>query len=391
MTMYRFRAQALTPVHVGSGQEIDPLEFMLHENRLIHFNPAEIVNHLTPEERHRFLQLLEKAELKAIQSFLRTHLDPQRPGLVHVDISEEFRREFEHKASNPNNQFRVDMMPRNPHLGTVYLPGSGIKGAIRTAVVNYFANLDPGTRQSVHEAVRGERNDNKKSRLLEEKALNRRHSETERDVLRLLEVEDVRLPDASTRIDRAVNLNPAKPGSQKIQIWVERLKSLADGTGAPAFTVTLHLDTRAMKDHRVQSSLGRTLDFDTLLQACNRFYWGRMTAEGDKFDGRPTGGDSWKTLHALFPKGKTTDGENVIIDPSKPPWWCSQQKTRILLRMGRFSHFESLSVDELRQGYNVQARRPIEDMGASRTRCAMGGGKPAMPFGWVQLTLESTQ
>jgi CRISPR-associated protein Csm5 len=389
MTRYRFRAQALTPVHIGSGHEIDPLEFMLQRNRLIHFNPAEIVNRLAPDERHRFLQLLEKAELKAVQSFLRTHLDPQQPGLVHVDISEEFRREFEEKASNPNNQFRVDMMPRNPHLGTVYLPGSSIKGAIRTALVNYFANLDPTTRESVHQAVRGERNDNNKSRLLEEKALNRRHSETERDVLRLLEVEDVSLPDASTRIDRAVNLNPTKSGSQKIQIWVERLKSLADETQAPAFAVTLHLDTKAMKDHRVRACLGRTIDFETILQACNRFYWGRMTAEADKFDGRSAGGENWKSLHGLFPKGKTTDGEDVIIDPSKPPWWCSQQKKRILLRVGRFSHFESLSVDELRKGYNVQARRPIEGMGASRTRCAMGGGKSAMPFGWVQLTLES--
>lgn len=388
MTRYRFRAQALTPVHIGSGHEIDPLEFILHGNRLIHFNPAEIVNRLPSDERNRLLQLLEKAELKAIQSFLRTHLDSQQAGLVQVEISEEFSREFEEKASNPNNQFRVDMMPRNPHLGTVYLPGSSIKGAIRTALVNYFANLDPTARESVHQAVRGERNDNNKSRVLEEKALNRRHSETERDVLRLLEVEDVSLPSASTRIDRAFHLNPAKSGPQKIQIWVERLKSLADETKAPVFVVTLHLDTKAMKHQQVRASLGRTLDFETILQACNRFYWGRMTAEADKFDGRSAGGQDWKSLHGLFPKGRTTDGEDVIIDPSKPPWWCSPQKKRILLRVGRFSHFESLSVDELRQGYNVQARRPIEDMGASRTRCAMGGGRAVMPFGWVQLTLE---
>ncbi len=389
MTRYRFTAQALTPVHIGSGQEIDPLEFILHGNRLIHFNPAELITRLPLPDRDRFVQLIEKAELKAIQSFLRNHLDPKQASPVYVDISEEFRKEFEEKASNPNNQFRVDMMPRNPHLGNVYLPGSSIKGAIRTALVNYFTNLDPTAKESIHQAVRAERNDNRKPTVLEEKALNRLHSETEWDVLRLLEVEDVSLPSGSTRIDRAVHLNPAKSGPEKIQIWVERLKSLADERKAPVFTVTLHLDTKAMLDPRVRTSLGRILDFETILQACNQFYWGRMAAEADKFDGRGAGGKSWKRLHGLFPKGRTTDGEDVIIDPAKPPWWCSPQKKRMLLRVGRFSHFESLSVDGLRQGYNVQGRRPIEHMGATRTRCALGGDNTAVPFGWVQLTLEN--
>jgi CRISPR-associated protein Csm5 len=59
-----------------------------------------------------------------------------------------------------------------------------------------------------------------------------------------------------------------------------------------------------------------------------------------------------------------------------------------LLRVGHFSHFESLSVDELRKGYNIKKREPITDMGSTRTRCLMENGKPAMPFGWLMLTLD---
>jgi CRISPR-associated protein Csm5 len=77
-----------------------------------------------------------------------------------------------------------------------------------------------------------------------------------------------------------------------------------------------------------------------------------------------------------------------VIDPSTP-YWHSPQRKRLLLRIGRFSHFESLSVDELRQGWNVQASRPITGMGATRIRCAMENDKPAMPFGWLLLTLEA--
>lgn len=390
MTVYRFKAQALTPVHVGSGNEIDPLEFILHGNRLIHFNPSDVVNRLPAEELRRYLELLERADLKAIQSFLRNHLDPkQQNDVVSIDASEAFRNEFERKASTPDNRFRVFMMPRNLHSAQVYLPGSSLKGAIRTALLNHFANLDDETRQSVHARVSGA-NEAERGRALEESAFGRRQSETERDVLRLLDVEDVALPDASTRIDRAVNINPSSRGSEKIQMWVERLKSLADSYNAPGFQVSLHLDQSAMQHRRVKAQLGRTLDFDTILSACNRFYWGRMKAEGDKFDDKASCGQSWKAIHDLFPRGKTPEPDAPIftIDPGSP-YWRQPARKRMLLRVGRFSHFESLSVDELRQGYNIQARRPIKDMGASRTRCLMENQKPPMPFGWLMLTLES--
>lgn len=389
MSIYRFKAQALTPIHVGSGNEIDPLEYTLHGNRLVRFLPGEVVTGLPEAERLRFQDFLERADLKAIQSFLRAHVDPQREDLIKIDVSEAFQREFEAKAVNPDNRFRVDMMPRNPHSGTVILPGSGIKGAIRTAVVNYFANVDPDTKDEVHGAVRSAGREQRATRL-EESALNRRHSETERDLFRLVEVEDVTLPDGATRIDRAEMVNPVKPGIDKVPIWVERIKSFADSWTPPSFNVCIHLDTAALRHERVQALLGRTLKIDTLVRACNHFYWGRMTAEANKFDERTANGRPWQTLHGLFPRGKLPerDAQPFIIDPDSP-YWCQKPRHRILLRIGRYSHFESLSVDSLREGYNVQARKPIEQMGATRTRCVMENGNTPMPFGWLLLTLDS--
>ncbi len=388
MKAYKFRAQALTPVHIGSGCEIEPMEFILHGGKIIQFNPVQVLSELPAPELDRYVRLVDSADLKGIQSFLRTHVDPGRHAIAELDASTAFRNEFEARIGNPNNRFRVDLMPRNPHSGQAYLPGSSIKGAMRTAVVNHFANLDTGSRDRVHRAV-NDAEISRKGRILEEEALNRAHKETERDVFRLVDVEDAALPRGSTRIDRAVNINPGKRGAEKIQIWAERITAVSDGPArAPGFTVTLHIDTLAMDNHHVRSSMGRELDLDTIIGACNSFYWNRMKAEGDKFDGRRSGGADWKALYDLFPKGRTPDGQIVAIEPSKP-YWCTDKRKRMILRVGRFSHFESLSVDELRQGYNVQARRPIRDMGATRTRCAIEGGKPAMPFGWLILTIES--
>jgi CRISPR-associated protein Csm5 len=392
MTTYSFKAHALTPIHVGCGREIDPTEFVLKGEKLVQVNPARLIEGLPPAERDRFTGFLDRADLKEIQNFLRHHTDEDRGGVSRIDTCRLFRNEYEAKASNPNNQFRVEMMPRNPHKGQAYIPGSGIKGAIRTAVVNFLVNHDPtavgaeGRRaiQAVDVKRRGQE--------LEEKALNRSLRETQRDVFRLVHVEDCSLPDNSTRIDRAASFNPFKPGSEKIQIWVERLVSAADTYRPLEFDVVIRIDSQAMANPSVKGTLGRTLDFDGMLEACNRFYWGRMAAEGDRFDGRAQGGPSWQSIHGVFPRGQMEEGGEVFtIDPTNPFWHIPEAgRKRLLLRIGRFSHFESLSVDGLREGYNIQARKPITNMGATRTRCLMENGSPPMPFGWLLLTLDCT-
>jgi CRISPR-associated protein Csm5 len=393
MTTYSFKAHALTPIHVGCGREIDPTEFVLKGEKLVQVNPARLIAGLPPAERDRFTGFLDRADLKEMQNFLRHHTDESRDGVSRIDTCRLFRNEYEAKASNPNNQFRVDMMPRNPHTGQAYIPGSGIKGAIRTAVVNYLVNHDPtavgpeGRRaiQAVDVKRRGQE--------LEEKALNRSLRETQRDIFRLVHVEDCALPDNSTRVDRAASFNPFKPGSEKIQIWVERLISAADTHRPLEFDVVVRIDTQAMANPSVKGTLGRTLDLDRMLEACNQFYWGRMVAEGDRFDDRAQDGPSWQSIHGVFPRGQMEEGGEVFtIDPTNPFWHIPDAgRKRMLLRIGRFSHFESLSVDGLRCGWNAQSRKPIEDMGATRTRCVMENGKPLMPFGWMLLTLDSEE
>lgn len=382
MTTYHFKAQALTPIHIGSGCEIDPTEFLIKDDKLVQFSMARIIEDLDPNEKERFVSFMERADLKEIQNFLRHHMDVKLHGLSSIDAADAFRSEYQVKASNPNNQFKVDMMPRNPHTGQVFIPGSGIKGAIRTAMVNFYTNLNPKTKATVHENVRNE-SIAKPWQVLEEKALNCLKKDTHRDIFRLIHVRDAVLPHNSTRIDRAVN-----SGAKGIQMWVERIKSRADNNNAPEFTVSVRMDDSAMNHPDVKDILGRVFDINTLLDACNRFYWRRMTEEGEKFDDKLNQGQSWKAIENAFPRGQLEDGTLVTINPSVSFWNDPDFVNRhMLLRIGHYSHFESLSVDELRQGQNVRTRQPITGMGSTRTRCIMEKGKCQMPFGWLMLTL----
>ncbi|MFZ5571812.1 MAG: type III-A CRISPR-associated RAMP protein Csm5 [Thermodesulfobacteriota bacterium] len=382
MTTYHFKAQALMPIHIGCGCEIDPTCFLIKDGRLIQFNSATVIENLSAEEKNRFAAFADRADLKEMQNFLGRHLDIQRHAMNTIDASDAFIKEYTAKASNPNNRFIVSMMPRNPHTGRVYVPGSSIKGAIRTAVVNHFANIDADTRPSVHQKVQDERDIKKKCVVLEETALNCRKSDTHKDVFRLVHVSDAELPDNVTRIDRAENT-----AAQGIQMWVERIKSMADSSRPPEFTISLRIDRATMKSQLGKDSLGRTLGINTMMKACNHFYWERMKAESKRFDNAP-GGLAWEALQRLFPRVQLEDDSIITNDPSSAFWDNkSYPVRRMLIRIGHFSHFESLSVDELRESKNRKTGERITE-GSTRTRCAMENGKPAMPFGWLMLTLD---
>jgi len=382
MSTFIFKAEALTPVHVGAGREIDPCEFVLKNDRLMRFNPAQVLNDLDVSARQQFEMLSARVDLKALQVFFGEHAKPERHALGWVGASREFIREFESNAENPSRSFLVQMMPRNPHSGQVYLPGSSLKGSIRTGVVNHFTNRVPELKSQVHGAVRdAEKKD--KGKVLEQKALNRivkgrddrERDEIDRDVFRLIDVEDMMLSSEGTVISRAFTWNPHKEGSEQIQMWYERLKSRSDGEGL-SFQVRLHIDEKAMNHPAVKQSMGRVLDLKTIVKACNAFYWKRLQAELDKFwpgNGHPTRQAIYKTMAV-----QDSTGRLVVHQVDYP---------RMLLRVGRFSHFESLSVDELREGWNARKNLPIKDMGATRTLCHMGDGVPALPFGWIMLAL----
>lgn len=383
MTTFTFTAEALTPIHIGAGQEIDPCGFLVKDGRLMRFNPVQILNDLDADARRRFDELVGNADMKGLQGFFREQFIPERHALSWVDASSEFIQEFQRNADNPSNRFLVQMMPRNHLTGQVFLPGSSVKGAIRTAVISHFTNLVPELKNLVHSAVRHAESKNK-SKVLEHSALDRmvarkdggERDEIDRDVFRLIDVEDTMLPSGATIINRAYNWNPHKEGSDRIHMWFERIKSKADG-GDLQFQLKLHLDEKAIPYLFERKFIGRTIDLRNLVDACNVFYWRRMEAELEKFfpeNNNLTRQAVYRTMAVQDSKGRK------VVYPAEFP--------QMLLRVGRFSHFESLSVDELREGWNAQSGSPIKVMGATRTLCQMGEGKSSLPFGWLMLTLS---
>jgi len=363
-----FRLTPLTPVHIGAGEVITPEEYKITGQTLIRFNPHAIVAAWDAATRRRFEQAIEANNLDRARQMLHEAADQPRFQLYRAAMGAEAAAALrdvppDRRRARDRPRGEVHILVRNLHAGKVVVPGSAIKGAIRTAIVNALAarNLTREDRHAIRQLLDGweQRGGvmkrNRAWEVLETKALVYQRDKTERDPLRGLRVSDGDLPAEAVRVDRVVIRNRSGEQNQArgIQLHVERLLSRADRVPPPSCQIRIALAEEWTRDRRTGL---KPLGWEFVIEKCNDFFMQRYAAEVQSFSFLQ--GRRW--IPAELPAGA------------------------ILLRVGRFSHFESLSVDELRSGWNAQRRRPIEGMGSSRSLCLLDNGVAA-PFGWVLL------
>ncbi|MBK8185548.1 MAG: type III-A CRISPR-associated RAMP protein Csm5 [Candidatus Competibacteraceae bacterium] len=382
MTVYRFRATPLTPIHVGDGNTLAPEDYLIEGDHLIQFNRAAVLRDMKSEVRRQLEERLDRNEFQAAQEILRKSVQAAHQR-CRIQIGAESKADLLKAVGNPLDpvirQRAVQSFVRNPLTGRPYLPGSAIKGAVRTAVVNHYTQKHlPSLKQAVLPLLGHAHNRKNAWKTLETESLNFEFRQLQEDPFRLVKVADADLPTDSTRVDKVWPVKrDGKEDPKGIQMHFERLLSRGDGINGGGFTVELELDEQAGGDERVK--VGRRMDFETIRRACIGFYTGRLLAEQQRF------------FADAQPPEATFGAQGLIkINLDKVLVAKSIRERGLLLRVGRFSHFESLSVDHLRQGWNIQARRPIEE-GSSRTLCRcrsdVAGASMALPFGWLLLEL----
>ncbi len=378
MAILRFRAIPLTPIHIGAGQTITPENYLVEADTLVRFNPHAVLADMAPGDRDTYVKHLEQDRVDSAQELLRQRCRPEDHGVYRAAIGRGSKRELDELVRNPHRRCEVHPFQRNPLTGGPVVPGSSLKGAMRTAVVD---SLVQEHRDEVASAVTDAKQDrrwrhrNEAWQRLERSALGFEEGHMECDPLRMFKVADCDLPWEAARVDQATLMKKGGDGRNlsRVQMHFERLVSRADTSEPPTFAVEMELDEREAAYPEVARLLGRKLRAQDVLDACNEFYWNRLIQELDHF----------------FP-GENAVRERVLQALGSAPATGVPRRPaegEVLLRLGRFSHFESLSVDGLREGWNVQKRQPIDGMGATRTLCETAdGGK--VPFGWLLLVLE---
>ena len=361
---YRVVLEAVSPLHIGSGEAVEPWQYVLEpygkSKYLWLLDVPALLAALAEPDRREFLRRCDSSNPLTAREWLAgrfAKLKAAGDTFVRgvVQVGPKAYEELASHRQDGNRTNEVQLFVRDEGSGGAYVPGSSLKGVVRTALVAAAAakvndaalpSLGRGGRSSApFEAMvlghAGERGPN-----------------LYRDPLRQLAFSDVKLPENSTIVERmkivtASGIAGDGTGPEKIQMYREITWSALDGESIKA-EGELRIHDRLADERAGRHRLPRAWDVASLCRACNDFYRPVLTEEIGKFLGN--------SRH----RAKLEVARDGLRD------------NQCLVRIGRHSHFEAMTIPRFRQP-------PSKGFGKTRTY-ANGD----TPLGWARLTLEET-
>ncbi len=354
----------LSPVHVGCDEVFDPSQFVIAEGLLYVLSPSAIMLALDDRERQQLLALTDRTDpIGPLQQFFKARRDRLAPLAGHVvDVAPDIAREYESKAGQVQqrggngqpvyNLFPIARTAFNPLDDAPYLPGSSIKGAIRTA---WLSHLNRGGAPSDEE--------HRDAGKLQQRLLGYRPGKFENDPFRQVQLSDA-YPDPddtppATRILYAVSKKkrPSERGSPELKVFLESVREAQSG----AFRGELRLGQGNIR-------------WNALCDACNDFYWPKLVEELDHTQFKPLLNPDWRAFISRLLGNELNE--------------LRRARQGFLLRVGRHSGAESLTLDGVRSIKILGAKgekptyraQTTEKRFASHSRSA---GDGLLPFGWL--------
>lgn len=146
----KVRLHIVSPVHIGCDDVYEPTSFLIDEKkaRLIEFDPIDFIKSLSLQDRQRFSDLCMQGNISSIVNIYKFISSKQVKGreveiasglLSHYKKVRELPVSDERKIRNEINQFTISKTAHNPHNNQPYIPGSSLKGSLRTAYLSQLA------------------------------------------------------------------------------------------------------------------------------------------------------------------------------------------------------------------------------------------------------------
>lgn len=393
----RYHCKVLTPLHVGTGQTLLPLEYLsdgffavVNQEALFRAAPEVAENLtrqlavLTPEEiQRRSLTQILPAPLRSRQDFYhyRCTLAP------HVKVQLDRARE--------RGQAEVRIAIKTPDERP-YLPGTSLKGALRTALVYTWIKGDANALAALKGAPTRE-----KWRTVEGLLRAGGSQDVTRDVLRTLEVSDsTPLPVEnclaiaheavlSAAVRRSSNAPGDAPAAWKgFPTFLETIQPEAGFEGRIVLRDRLLLAPAAARLGWAPRQ--RRLSLAEIVAAANLLA-GDVIAWEQRYLARVTGSQV-DTIRAFYrdlaERVQSATGNECYLCVGRGAGW---HKSTVGLLLQQAEDFDFARFR--RDGGTAERRGPgfdRTDFEFPKTRKFImeGGGKPLAPLGWVRLVLS---
>ena len=399
---YPLQITTLTPVHIGCGEDYTPTDYVIENGTLFAFDSTAVSDALpdiTRKELHRMVKgkprgnvltqiqnLFYKTENREALMTKTSHYLPVAAGAVDL-YQRRIGKTAQHEDMGKKviNKLEIERTFYNPHNQLPVIPGSSLKGAIRTALLNSVNNgrsLTGEERHLLRENPKAQQSANQK---LQQRLFN--YSKLEYDPMRLIHVDDthsVGNNNINTEIRFAVNRqrNERKPGQAN--------RSMAEDKGLYQLLETLpELDVRKFRSRLLiqdVKSIGQAdklpdnklhWTVEQIVQACNQFYRPLLKRELEVVSRRRYVSPEWERRMR-----KLLEGVNPLLDSNKA----------MLLRIGRHSGAEAVTLNGVRNIKIMQGKNKPKFESQPRTLWlvadAQGSRSEMVPFGWVLIEIN---
>ena len=347
-----FRLEVLTPIFVGTGEELSPLDFVIRKEGREHvLYLADCAGWLQAHAADPAIgAALAEGDMLRLRRLLTEQLDEKLYGLARLPFTlPATAQNLQRRIDDPRSNSKAEILPlpRSAVSGCAFLPGSSLKGALLTPLMDYLDNRHTAGQGDLRSATAAFR-----SGYTE--ALKKMFGDIGNHAMQALKVADIPLAPQATGIVAAREIrraaNPQKPGTPK-----PPCEALLPVVGGLPLYGSLHLDCRSGQP-AVELPGGEVLPWQRIGALCNAFYGKRFRQEWDTFYALP---HLERVRQALQPVRARVER----LDPARE--W--------LVRVGRYSHLECMTVSR---------NAPQHKKGYGKTRTLADG---TLPFGWVIL------
>ncbi len=386
---YRWAFTPLSPIHIGAGEVFEPTQYVVAQGSLCEFDPAALPHVLQEKDRQELLGIVTSKDstqmILAVQRFFAHRKDRLLPvARQRIPLSTGYQELYESRIgrimANQGadrkifNRLSIKRVAYRTVDGLPYLPGSSIKGAIRTALlhhVNRGQGKQPDDRDGLHSL---------QSRLLHYRKAQGTSWQLEKDPLRQLRIGDaIPVPGAiERRVYQAVNRKktpltvrqPDQRAPSERTSPDEYLECVLPQNRAFTASVEVQHLTQTL-GHRFSGRVpDRSFSVEEIARACNAFYQEEILRQ-ELAEMRERGyvDPAWASAIDEF---LATNAE--LMKAGKG----------FLLRIGHHSGAEAVTLPGMRKIKIL--RKPPSDRATTWWMAAEQGKEQVhqlLPFGWV--------
>ena len=365
---YHLTVEPITCVHIGSGKQLSPLDCIVvpsKSGRMLYatYSSDSILHRIASDKRKTAEFEKVCTRMKDTQEFFHQNFAPAEDTLYKCHVTDEFKRHCaKHADTDPlDNAQLVAQMYRPEGSNAPVIPGSSLKGAIRTAILNQV--LDSGD----YPRPLGTSNTQVQKQLLNN------YKDVKQDPFRALEIGDCVFEAKGTQLVGILkNIKKNKTSGEVEEhntslIQAEVIKgSFMDNAPSGTAHIRINMD--------LGSAVSKKITKADIISACNRFYLSTFEQEYKQFYKEATGSEC-DVITELYKEIKAV---------------ASSLSNSFILRVGRWSQVEFVTLGhDLRNPKTPKRKGKIMPYGTTRTVLNYDG--VYLPLGWCKCTVTALE